>query len=105
MMREWNCSGLVNTVASVAVPTAPPRLRNIFDRPEAAPASLGAIPAVVIALIGVGTRAWPSARTIFEIQNWSPAESGDSQTFMKALVAKMLMPTKPTITRIVALHQ
>ena len=73
MMFEWNCSRLVSTVASVAVPTAPPRLRNMLDRPEAAPASLGAMPAVVIVLIGVSTSAWPMARTMFGIQSWSPA--------------------------------
>ena len=68
MMFEWNCSRLVSTVASVAVPTAPPRLRSMFDRPEAAPASLGAMPAVVIAVIGVSTSAWPMARTMFGIE-------------------------------------
>ena len=69
MMLEWNCSRLISIVASVAVPTAPPRLRSMFDRPEAAPASLGAMPAVVIALTGVMMSAWPIARTILGMQN------------------------------------
>src|SRR3954471_2593114 len=71
MMLEWNCSRLVSTVASVAVPTAPPRLRSMFDRPEAAPASFGAMPAVVMALIGVRTSACPTARTTLGRKNWS----------------------------------
>ena len=67
----------------------------MFDRPEAAPASLGAMPAVVMALIGVSTSAWPMARTMLGTKNWSPALSSDSVMFMKQLAAKMLMPTKP----------
>src|SRR4029453_3800867 len=39
MMLEWNCSRLVITVASTAVPIAPPRLRNMLLMPEAAAAS------------------------------------------------------------------
>ena len=76
MMLEWNCSRLVRIVPSVAVPTAPPRLRSMLVRPEAAAASVGAMPAVVMAVIGVRTSAWPMARTMFGIQNWSPALSG-----------------------------
>jgi hypothetical protein len=72
MMFEWNCSRLVSTVARIAVPIAPPRLRSMFERPEAAPASAGAMPAVVMALIGVRTSAWPMARVMFGISNWSP---------------------------------
>ena len=53
------------------------------------------MPAVVMAVIGVSTRAWPMARTIFGIQNWSPAVSAESVMFMKQLIAKIEMPRKP----------
>ena len=82
-------------VPSEAVPTAPPRLRSMLVRPEAAAASAGAMPAVVMAVIGVRTSAWPMARTIFGIQNWSPALLAESVMFMKQLIAKIEMPRKP----------
>jgi hypothetical protein len=44
------------------VPMAPPRLRIVLNRPEAAPASLCATPTNAMAEIGVMTIAWPSAR-------------------------------------------
>jgi hypothetical protein len=46
----------------IGEPVAPPRLRIMLKRPEAAPASLCAIPTKAIAEIGVMTIAWPSAR-------------------------------------------
>ncbi len=67
----------------------------MFDRPEAAPASLGAMPAVVMLLTGVSTKAWPMARTTLGRKNWSPELSSDRVMFMKQLAAKMPMPTKP----------
>ena len=73
MMLEWNCSRLVITVASTAVPIAPPRLRSMLLMPEAAAASCGAISPVVTEVSGVSTMAWPMARTMFGIQSWSPA--------------------------------
>jgi hypothetical protein len=73
MMLEWNCSRLVMMVASTAVPTAPPRLRNMLLMPEAAAASCGAISLVITEVRGASTMAWPIARTILGIQSWSPA--------------------------------
>jgi hypothetical protein len=89
-MFEWDCSRLVSTVARVAVPTAPPRLRSMLESPEAAPASPGLMPAVVMALIGVSMRAWPTVRTIFGISSWSPATW---VMFMKLLAANS--PSNP----------
>ena len=72
MMLEWNCSRLVMMVPSVAVPTAPPRLRSMLNRPDALAASLGAMPSIAIAVSGVMTMACPTARTMFGRKNWSP---------------------------------
>ena len=55
IIAEWNCSRLVKKVSTAAVPIAPPRLRIMLKRPEAAPASLCAIPTNAIAEIGVMT--------------------------------------------------
>ena len=68
----------------------------MFERPDAAAASLGAMPEVVMRVIGVSTSAWPMARTMLGTKNWSPALSSDRPMIMKQLAAKMLMPTKPT---------
>lgn len=62
MIADGNCSRLVKKVATAAVPIAPPRLRIMLKSPDATPASLGAIPTIAIAEIGVITIATPSAR-------------------------------------------
>jgi hypothetical protein len=54
---------LVKHVSIAAVPIAPPKLRILLEKPEAAPASAGVIPSMAIAEIGVMTIAWPSALT------------------------------------------
>ena len=72
MMLEWNCSRLVTMVASTAVPIAPPRLRIMLVMPEAAAASCGATLPSETALSGVSISAWPMARTMLGMKNWSP---------------------------------
>src|SRR5262245_30567490 len=39
-------------------------------------------------VMGVSASAWPMARMMLGTQNWSPAGSGDSQMFMKALPSR-----------------
>ena len=46
-------------VSTAAVPIAPPRLRIMLKRPDAAPASADAIPTIAIDERGVMTIAWP----------------------------------------------
>ena len=72
MMLEWNCSRLVMTVASTAVPIAPPRLRSMLLMPDAAAASCGAMSPVVSEVSGVSTMACPMARTTLGMKSWSP---------------------------------
>ena len=93
-------------VASVAVPTAPPRLRSMLNTPEAAPTcpSERCLP-WRCAASGAITRAWPMARTMFGMNNWSPLSSRLRCVFMKQLAANSASPVQTTRRGVETLHQ
>jgi hypothetical protein len=62
---EWNCSRLVSSVCSAAMPIAPPSWRIMLNNADADPAFSRSIPAVATAESGANIRAWPTARTTF----------------------------------------
>ncbi len=70
----------------------------MLKRPEAAPASAGAIPTIAMAEIGVITIAWPSALITLGQNSCGAAESWLRSRFMKQLAAKIRTPV-PTSKR------
>ena len=105
MMLEWNCSRLVTTVASTAVPIAPPRLRSMLLMPDAAAASCGAVSPVVTEVSGVSTMAWPMARTMFGNPELVAGIVGRHRRVHEAAIGEDQQAGEGDIAGVEALHQ